>query len=130
VGQEVILHGWATNDEVRRMIAASRALLLPSYAEGLPIVIMEALALGRPAISTTIAGIPELVDSQCGWLVSPGNHDELVEAMRAALSASPDEIARLGGEGRARVERLHDRRRLARELRDLFAKAGSAKDVG
>lgn len=130
VGQEVILHGWATNEEVRRMIADSRALLLPSYAEGLPIVIMEAFALGRPVISTTIAGIPELVDSQCGWLVSPGNHAELVNAMRDALSATPDKIAELGREGRARVERVHDRRRLARELRDLFVEAGSARKVG
>ncbi|WP_104493245.1 glycosyltransferase family 4 protein [Paracoccus denitrificans] len=123
VGQQVILHGWATNDEVRRMIAAGRALLLPSYAEGLPIVIMEAFALGRPVISTTIAGIPELVDPHCGWLVPPGNHDELVAAMQAALAASPGVIERMGRKGRARVERLHDRRRLSRELRDLFQAA-------
>lgn len=123
VAQEVRLHGWASNGEVRRMVAGARALLLPSYAEGLPIVIMEAFALGRPVISTTVAGIPELVDDSCGWLVTPGDHGQLVGAMRAALTASPDELQRMGSVGRARVEQSHDRRRLGRELLRLFGAA-------
>ena len=48
-------------------------MVLPSFAEGLPIVIMEAFALGRPVISTYIAGIPELVDREPGWLVPAGD---------------------------------------------------------
>lgn len=120
VGDYVRLHGWGSNAEVRRMVSESRALLLPSYAEGLPIAIMEALAMGRPVISTTITGIPELVDASCGWLVAPGDHDQLVGALRAALDASPDRLAAMGREGRARVERLHDRHRLVGDLRRLF----------
>lgn len=127
VGREVVLRGWASNDEVRQAIAESRALLLPSYAEGLPIVIMETFALGRPVISTTIAGIPELVDAECGWLVTPGDHDQLIAAIGAALAAEPAQIARMGQEGRRRVERLHDLRRLARELKPLMAASGSAE---
>lgn len=123
VGREVILHGWAANEDVRRMIASGRALLLPSYAEGLPIVIMEAFAMGRPVISTTIAGIPELVDAQCGWLVAPGDHDQLVDAMKQVLSATPEALQEMGQEGRARVERMHDRRLQARDLKALFAAA-------
>ncbi|MFD2498747.1 glycosyltransferase family 4 protein [Rhizorhabdus histidinilytica] len=71
-GGRVKLLGWRSNAEVRRRIGETRALLLPSHAEGLPIVIMEAFALGRPVIATRIAGIPELVDERCGWLVEPG----------------------------------------------------------
>lgn len=124
VGQEVILHGWATNQEVRQLIAGSRALLLPSYAEGLPIVIMEAFALGRPVISTTIAAIPELVDAECGWLVAPGDHEQLVAAMREALEAQPELLQKMGAEGRARVEKMHDRQQLARTLKQLFLTSG------
>lgn len=127
VAREVVLHGWATNEEVRRLIAESRALLLPSYAEGLPIVIMETFAIGRPVISTTIAGIPELVDSRCGWLIPPGDHEALVAAMAAALAASPETLHRMGLEGRHRVEQMHDRRRLANQLRQLF---GQARSIG
>jgi glycosyltransferase involved in cell wall biosynthesis len=59
-----------------------RALVLPSFAEGLPVVIMEAMALRRPVICTYIAGIPELVqDGKNGWLVPAGDVDALVEAI-------------------------------------------------
>lgn len=123
VADRVVLHGWGTNDQVRELIAAGRALLLPSYAEGLPVVIMEAFALGRPVISTTIAGIPELVDESCGWLVPPGQHDALVSAMRSALSASPVKIEAMGREGRRRVMQFHDRLQLAGQLYRLFSAA-------
>ena len=120
VGREVVLLGWATNDQVRRRIADSRALLLPSYAEGLPVVIMESLAIGRPVLSTVIAGIPELVDSTCGWLVTPGDSDALAAALTDVMSSDPAELARMGLKGRARVEQLHDRRLLARRLHQLM----------
>lgn len=102
------LTGWAANEVVTRHVQQSRALLLPSFAEGLPIVIMEALALGRPVLTTRIAGIPELVDDRVGWIVPPGDHDALVAAIRAALRAGPDELAGKGAEGRARIEARHD----------------------
>ena len=54
--------GWASGEEVREQILGARALVLPSFAEGLPVVIMEALGLGRPVLSTYVAGIPELVE--------------------------------------------------------------------
>jgi len=58
----VRITGWLSAAEVREQILAARALVLPSFAEGLPIVIMEAMALRRPVISTFVAGIPELGD--------------------------------------------------------------------
>ena len=57
------LLGWCSNREVRDRLSRARAMLLPSFAEGLPVSIMEAFALRTPVISTYIAGIPELVDS-------------------------------------------------------------------
>lgn len=108
VADNVVLHGWATSGQVRAGILASRALLLPSYAEGLPIVIMEALAMGRPVLTTRITGIPELVDSQCGWIFEPGDVDAIAEALRGIMRASKEERAAMGREGRRRVEARHD----------------------
>lgn len=126
VADRVILHGWASNAEVRSLVAASRALLLPSYAEGLPVAIMEAFALGRPVISTRVAGIPELLDDSCGWLIPPGDPRALMEAMEAALAATPEALAAKGAVGRERVARLHDRRALARTLWRLFEETAAA----
>lgn len=67
---QVRMTGYLSNEGVRKELQRSRALVLPSFAEGLPIVIMESLAQGRPVISTYIAGIPELVEPGVnGWLV-------------------------------------------------------------
>jgi glycosyltransferase involved in cell wall biosynthesis len=94
--------------EIRAQVKRSRAFVLPSFAEGLPVVIMEAFALERPVIATAIAGIPELVDEECGWLIPSGSEDALVQAMSAALRASPEELSAKGAVGRDRVRRLHD----------------------
>lgn len=121
VQDAITLHGWADNATVAHTLAAARALVLPSFAEGLPIVIMEAFARARPVVSTYIAGIPELVDPQCGWLVPAGNRMALADALRAAMDASPTELARMGAAGRMRVEGRHDLHDNATKLRALFA---------
>jgi glycosyltransferase involved in cell wall biosynthesis len=117
---QVTLHGWGTNDEVRAAIAGSRALVLPSEAEGLPIVIMEALAMGRPVISTRIAGIPELLDDGCGWLIETRDLPALAGALDDCLSADPSRLHALGAEGRRRVEVRHDQARNAARIRKLI----------
>ena len=121
VADRVRLIGWRSNEEVRALLRTSRALLLPSHAEGLPVVIMEALASGRPVISTTIAGIPELVDEGCGWLYAAGSTEGLRDAIAAALEASPDRLMAMGAEGRRRVAERHDIDRIAPLLTALFA---------
>lgn len=100
--------GWAGSDAVRARVNAARALVQPSFAEGLPVVIMEALALGRPVISTFVAGIPELIENGVdGWLVPAGSVEALTGAMRAAIQAPAAELERLGRAGRARVLERH-----------------------
>ncbi|NDR57061.1 glycosyltransferase family 4 protein [Aliiruegeria sabulilitoris] len=120
VEKHVRLAGWGTKQEVRTALNGAQAMLLPSLAEGLPVVIMEALALGCPVISTRIAGIPELLDQTCGWIVPPGDLDALEEAARACLRASPEQVAALGQEGRRRVLERHDQARNAARLRDVI----------
>ena len=84
---------------------------------------MEAFALGRPAISTFIAGIPELVDQETGWIIPAGSVDDIAQAMRAALQASPEALRAKGLEGRARVEEFHDVAKNAAALVELIAAA-------
>lgn len=120
VEDNIVLHGWATSDQVRAGIVASRALLLPSYAEGLPIVIMEALAMGRPVLTTRITGIPELVDSGCGWIFEPGDVDAIAEALRGVMRANREERAAMGREGRRRIEERHDVMKSGAQLIGLF----------
>jgi glycosyltransferase involved in cell wall biosynthesis len=107
--KHVRLAGVQGSEAVRDEIVAARALVLPSFAEGLPRVLMEAMALGRPVISTYVAGIPELVvPGVCGWLVPAGSVESLVEAMREALLSSPTDLERLGRAGAARAAQRHD----------------------
>jgi colanic acid/amylovoran biosynthesis glycosyltransferase len=114
------LVGWRSNAEVRACLRGARAMLLPSFAEGLPVSIMEACALGRPVISTYIAGIPELVDSSCGWIIPAGNVAELTAALRDCMTKDPSDLRRMGDIGRLRVEAHHDVRTSAKLLRAAF----------
>lgn len=120
-GGRIKLLGWRSNAEVRRRLRETRALLLPSHAEGLPIAIMEAFALGRPVITTRVAGIPELVDEKCGWLVEAGDGAALAAAIGAAMDAGKADLARMGREGRKRIVARHDIDRIAPQLIALFS---------
>lgn len=108
LGDVVSITGWATGSEVSRHILDARAFVLPSFAEGLPVVIMEALALQRPVISTHIAGIPELVEEgRSGWLVPAGSVPELADAIVDALATPVERLSAMGAEGRRRVADDH-----------------------
>jgi colanic acid/amylovoran biosynthesis glycosyltransferase len=123
--------GWIGGDQVRKEILAARTMVLPSFAEGLPVVLMEALALRRPVISTYVAGIPELVQAGTnGWLVPAGDVDALVSAIRDCISASDEKLHRMGDSGRQRVLEDHDIDRQASKLARFFSSAGLPHDDG
>jgi glycosyltransferase involved in cell wall biosynthesis len=108
LGASVRITGWISSDAVRTEILASRALVLPSFAEGLPVVLMEALALYRPVLTTYVAGIPELVENGTnGWLFPAGSVDALADAMADCLSMPAEALTRLGMSGHARVIENH-----------------------
>jgi glycosyltransferase involved in cell wall biosynthesis len=113
---------------VRDLLAQSRFFVLPSFAEGLPVVLMEALALSKPVVTTAVAGIPELVDSACGWMVPAGDSDALARAMADALDASDEQLRLMGTEGRRRICQWHDASKNARELLLVFADRGQASE--
>ena len=122
--KHIEITGWASSDQVREQLLASRAMVLPSFAEGLPVVIMESLALNRPVISTYVAGIPELVEpGVCGWLVPPGSAEVLAVAMRAALEAPLEKLEEMGKAGAERVAQQHNVDLEAKKLVALFESA-------
>ncbi|UJR80239.1 glycosyltransferase [Sandaracinus amylolyticus] len=130
IEKNVRFTGWASGDVVRREVEGGRAMVLPSFAEGLPVVIMEALALGRPVISTYVAGIPELVaPGECGWLCAAGSVEQLETALRECLAAPITKLNAMGHEGRRRVLAMHDIRVSAQRLKTLI-EGGSLEDDG
>jgi len=124
LGAAVTLTGWLDEAGVRRELAASHALVLPSFAEGLPMVVMEAMAAARPVIATTIAGLPELVrPGETGWLVPAGDVEALAAAVSEMAAMPRGTLARIGAAGRARVLARHDAAAEAARLAAHFAAA-------
>lgn len=122
LGAHVRITGWIGGDRVREEILAARVLALPSFAEGLPVVIMEAMALRRPVVSTFVAGIPELVrDGEDGWLIPAGDLEALVTVLHGCLAADASELARRGRAAHDRVLERHDVDVEAGRLARLFA---------
>jgi len=117
----VKLAGWMTGDQIRAELLGARGFVLPSFGEGLPVVIMEALALSRPVVATYVASIPELVrPGETGWLVPAGDPEALADAMLALLDSPTERLAEMGAAGARSVRAAHDVRVEARKLFDLI----------
>jgi glycosyltransferase involved in cell wall biosynthesis len=113
--------GWQSNAEVREHLRTARALVMPSFAENLPVAMMEALATGRPVLGTYIAGVPELVESGVnGWLVPAGNVQATADAILRLLRTPVAELSRMGRAGADRVRSLHNAQTEAARLKDLL----------
>lgn len=124
----VSITGWASSDAVKAELLRAQVLVLPSFAEGLPVVLMEALALGRPVITSSIAGIPELVETGVnGWLVVPGSVESLVEAMGTALTTAIPCLEAMGQAGLKKVAQQHSADREASSLAGLFAISSNSR---
>jgi glycosyltransferase involved in cell wall biosynthesis len=123
LGDRVTFLGRLPEAETLAEIARSDALVLPSFMEGLPIVLMEAMALGKPVIATRVAGIPELVtDGETGLLFTPSDWTELA-ARISALTNDKQLRQRLGAAGPLRIAEEFDVRRSAEAIRRLFHQA-------
>ena len=104
----VRITGWISGEQVRKELIAARCLALPSFAEGLPMVIMEAFALQRPVLTTYIAGIPELVvDGENGFLIVSGSKDAIADGIKRVMATSLAQLAAMGEAGAQSVKREH-----------------------
>lgn len=128
-GLEACVHitGWISSEEVKQHLEQSACLVLPSFAEGLPVVIMEAMAQGRPVISTYVAGIPELVrPGETGWLCPAGDVPALVEAIESALRCDRDTLTQIAETALQRVRSRHHIDIEAAKLAALFQNTADA----
>ncbi|MEQ9108451.1 MAG: glycosyltransferase [Limnobacter sp.] len=117
----VQITGWISSEQVREEILKSRAMVLPSFAEGLPVVVMEAMALRRPVISTYIAGMPELViPGVNGFLCPAGDVNELAMLMETCLKADEGTLRELGDNAQRAVLEQHHILTEAGKLAALF----------
>jgi teichuronic acid biosynthesis glycosyltransferase TuaC len=91
LNKRVLLVDPCSSKEVAQWLIAANVLALPSYAEGCPSVIVEALSCGRPVIATNVGGIPELVNEECSILVGPRDVQELASAIAIAMRRNWDE---------------------------------------
>lgn len=120
VGDRIELTGALGQDALPRRYAEAHVFCLPSFAEGLPVVLMEAMATGRPVVATSIMGVGELVtDGVHGRLVPPGRVEDLVSAL-AELAGDEQARKRMGSAGRRRVVDEYDVRASAAQLREIF----------
>lgn len=123
--RHVTLAGWQSEDGVRKALDAAQALILPSFAEGLPVVLMEAMANGRPVIATAIAGVPELVTGETGWIVPAGDASALAAAIHTLAALPAERLAEMGAAARARVFERHDIEALAASLARHFSEVAT-----
>ena len=120
IGGAVTFAGRLPEQETLAEIARADILVLPSFMEGLPIVLMEAMALGVPVVSSRVAGIPELVsDGKTGLLFAPSDWDELAQCMERLLSdrALGETLAQ---NGKWKITSEFDTRKSATTLGSLF----------
>jgi len=120
LGESVVMEGFMNQDRLRDLYSECDALILPSFAEGLPVVLMEAMAMEIPCVATWITGIPEIIQNDVdGLLVPPGDP----EALAGAIGRLMDDGGlrqRLGSRGRNKVVEKFDLHRNTGHLASVF----------
>jgi glycosyltransferase involved in cell wall biosynthesis len=117
-------------EDVGRFYTAIDALLLPSANEGTPVSVIEALAAGRPAVATRVGGVPDVVrEGVDGFLVEVGDAQGLADRL-SQLAADPEQRARMGAEGRARVLERYAVERLVDDVDRLYRSLLAAETRG
>lgn len=120
LSDHVLFAGALPEREALEEIARSDILILPSLMEGLPVVLVEAMALGKPVVASRVAGIPELVaENESGYLFAPSDWFDLEQCLRRILVEASG-WARMGALGRQRVEEAFQVRHSAIEMSRLL----------
>ena len=122
LAQEVRVLGSGAQTNLRELYAEADAVVLTSHSEGIPLVLMEAMAMGRVVLAPAITGIPELIASgKTGFLYQPGSMDDFL-AKLAAIRLAGEHLYTLRREARRHVENQYDSRRNVAVLADDLLK--------
>jgi glycosyltransferase involved in cell wall biosynthesis len=126
IASAVTFAGFQSQGAVAELLEVSDVLVLPSFAEGVPVVLMEAMASRIPVIASRVAGVQELVqDGISGFTVPPGDIATLALRM-SELLADPDRAARMGVSGRQMVETEFDIAAEGAWLAEIFRQGGAS----
>jgi glycosyltransferase involved in cell wall biosynthesis len=116
--------GWLDRAQKERALACCTIFVLPSYAEGLPMALLEAMSWGLPVITTPVGGIPQVIEHEAnGRLVQPGHIDDLAETMAMLLESSAART-RLGAAARSTIEARYTLDRALRRLGEIYGRFG------
>jgi len=122
IAELVVFAGWKNQDELRELYANSDLCVLSSFAEGIPVVLMEAMAAGVPCVAARINGIPELIrDGTDGLLFTPSNVPELTAAI-GKLMDSPELRRRMAHSSREQVADKYDLQKNVLHLSEVFSR--------
>jgi len=117
--ENVTYHGYVSESEKRRLLSESSIFVLPTYAEGLPIAILEAMAGGNAVLSTSVGSIPEVITEENGVLVEPGDTEALTDALEA-LVRSPETVAEQASRNRELVEERYSWETVTVAILDIY----------
>lgn len=123
LGDRVRFTGYLSQDAVADRLATADIFVLPSFAEGVPVVLMEAMAAGVPVIATRVAGVSELVEEGVSGLLVPAGDSESLARALADLAAEPARRSAMGRAGRAKVNAEFDIESAATRLLGLIVQA-------
>jgi len=122
ITENVTFHGSVNQDRLRGLLAEASVFVLPSFAEGVPVALMEAMAMEIPCISTVTAGIPELISSGVnGILVPPSDAASLAEALEM-LIGNPGYRLKLGRAGRRKIMEQYNLQDNTQRLASVFVR--------
>lgn len=122
LGDSVVLMG--QHGDVAALMAAADLMVLPSLFEGLPIVLLEAMAAGLPVVTISVPGIDEVIDATTGWPCPPGDADALADAIAAAL-ADPAEAHRRAAAAQLRQATQFNQARMIRDTDAAYARVAT-----
>jgi glycosyltransferase involved in cell wall biosynthesis len=123
----VQFEGWISGERKKALLANCDIYILPSYNEGLPLSILEAMSYGMPIISTTVGGIPEVVaNNESGFLIEPGDKQKMFECIVYFIE-HPEEIERMGRKSLENAKRFYPENVIP-QLNSIYEQLLYAKD--
>jgi len=120
LARHAVMEGFLNQDKLRELYAECDTLALPSFAEGLPVVLMEAMAMEIPCVATWITGVPEIVQHEIDGLLTPPGDAEALASAIARLMDDPALRRRLGQQARLGILAKFDLQRNTEHLAEIF----------